>query len=104
MRWTIVAIDTIHLAFVTGGNLLCREGTGAIVVLSDVSLPIFDAYPRNNLPMLISRNICNLVGDIHVPVDSRHQPGGRTAAADIYQHSQLTHGVLFVVTIVGNHL
>src|SRR6266436_872086 len=103
MRRAIVAIDAIHSALVPGGNLLRREGPSAIVVLSYVSLPILDAHPRNDLSMIIRGNVADLVSDVHVPVDALHQTSGRTASADIYQHSQLAHSVLLVVTIVSDH-
>src|SRR6266446_7191643 len=98
MRRAIVAIDAIHSALVPGGNLLSREGASAIVILGDVSLPILDAHPGNNLSMIIRGNVGDFVSDVHVPVDALHQTSGGAAAADVYQHSQLTHGVLLVVT------
>src|SRR5437588_7680580 len=104
MRRAIVAIDTIHSALVPGRNLFRREWPSAIVILGYVSLPILDAHPRNDLSMFISGNVRDLVSYVHVPVDALHQTSGGAAAADVYQHSQLTHGVLLIVTIVSDHL
>src|SRR5712692_27170 len=99
-----MTIDAIHSAFVGRRNLLRRARTIAIVVLGDVALLVLYTHPENHLAMFVGRDIVNLVGDVHVPVDSGYQAGCRTAAADIYQHTSLAHGVLLVKTVIGENL
>src|ERR1035437_2098767 len=71
----------------------------AIVVFCNVTLTVFDADPRDLLPMIVCRNVIDLIGDIHVPMDPLHLTARRTAAANVDQHLSLAEGIVFVKAV-----
>lgn len=86
---TVVTIDTIHAPLGGSRNLLLRQRTIAIVVFGNIPLQVLNSNPRNYLAVIVYRDVVNLIGDIHMPMNSRHYAGAGTAAANIYQHARL---------------
>src|SRR4030095_2198709 len=104
MRWTVMTIDAVHPSLVGCGNLLWFHRACPVVILSDIAVLIFNLHPRNYLPLLISWDVGNLIGNVHVPVNARHETGGRPPAADVYQHPRLSQRVLFVIGVMIERL
>lgn len=73
-------------------------------VLGHPPLHILHVNVRNDLSLLIGCYELNLIGDIHVPVDSFRSSCRRIAAARFNQHANLTRSILFVAGIVGEDL
>ena len=76
----------------------------AVEVLGDSPLIIFHSDPRNFLPLGIGGAVVDLIGNIHMPVDSRGDPGRGAASAGAQQASNLAHAVLLVVAKSGDDL
>src|SRR5215213_1157083 len=95
-----MTVNAIHASLAAGINLLLRKPATAIVIFNRISLPIPYSHPGNYLTMVVRRDVVNRIGNIHVPVNSRHLARRRTAAADVEQHSSLSQRVLFVVSVV----
>src|SRR5262249_7587426 len=56
--------------------------------------------PRDYLPLIVSRNVSDFVGDVHVPVNSGHQTFPRAAASYVEQHPCFAQGVVLVLSVV----
>src|SRR3972149_9602624 len=101
MARPFMAVDTIHPMQLDLFHLLGDEGNGTIEILSNPSLVVFDPHPGNFLPLRIGGAVPHLVGNIHVPVDPRGDPGGGAAAADAQPASHLAYAVFFLVAKSG---
>src|SRR5690349_5513859 len=99
-----MAIDAIHASFFRGGNLFRTERPGAIDVFSHIAIAIFHSNPRNDLSLSVGSDKGDLIGKIHMPVNSRYWTTRRIATTDINQHPCLPQRVLLVVGVVIKRL
>ena len=93
----VVAVYTIHSPDLQLLHLIWGQRGGAVEVLGYSPLVIFHSDPRDFLSLGIGGAVVDLVGDIHVPVDARGDPGRGAASAGAQQASDLAHAVLLVV-------
>jgi len=70
MARSVMTVDAVHAAQLKFFELFCAEGSRALEVFCNASLPILNPDPGNFLPLRIGRTIPHFVSDIHVPVDS----------------------------------
>src|SRR2546421_3012079 len=104
VRRSVVAVDAVHPARIAVGDLIGRQRSIAIVVLSDVALAILDSHPRNYLAMIVDRDVGHFVPDVHVPVNALDGACGGTTTTDVYQHAALAQSVLLVIAIAIENL
>ena len=97
-----MTIDAIHTAL---RGLLYLIGLERIFhrVNRDMSFPVFRLHPWDHLPLVVGRNIRNLIPDIHVPVNAGRQTGGRIAATRLHQHADLPRRVFLVGAEMREH-
>lgn len=64
---TIVAIHAIHRSNRVFAQIVGELG---IAIFRDCAPRIRESHPRDNLPLFVGRNIFDLVGQIHVPMNA----------------------------------
>src|SRR5581483_8925767 len=110
IRWDVNvgrAIVTIHAVHAMRGrllNLLLAEWSIFGHVFGDAPLHVLGADIGNDLALVVGGNVADLVGNIHVPVNSGGCAGRGIAAAGLDQHANLALGVFFVAGKVSKYL
>ena len=75
-----MAIQAIHAV-----NIMLRRVAFEIVgaVFGAMTLRVSYAHPRNRFGILAGRDVFDLIGDIHVPMNTAHRTARWFAAADV---------------------
>ena len=95
-----MAINAVHSSVFGSRDLFRRKTPVSIIVFSDVSLSVFNFYPRNDLTLIVGVDVRDFIGNVHMPMYAGNSAGSGTAAADVKQHAYLATSVLFVVGVV----
>src|SRR5207302_7474192 len=72
-------------------------------ILRDPSAAVLNADPGDLLPLAVGGYIRDLIGEVHVPVNSSSRARGLTAASCLHQHAHFARRALFVVLIMIEH-
>src|SRR6266567_5122476 len=93
VRRPIVAIHAIHCSYLMLGGIVlevCRA------VLRHRAMRSGEPDPRDDLPLLVGRNVFNLVAQIHVPMNSTDRPMIRITSANLQRQADGKWRVRFV--------
>ena len=77
-----MAIHAIHHVEGVLGGVVLEVG---LAKFRDLAVGVRDADPRDVLAFLVGREVLDLVGDVHVPVDASGRAVRRVAAANLEQ-------------------
>ena len=79
MRGPVVTVHAVHAAARGLGHLILIAIQTLSVILRYMTLHIFDMNVGYDLPLLVGRNIFDLIGNVHMPVNAFRSTGGRIA-------------------------
>src|ERR1019366_2034634 len=102
VRGAVVAVDAVHAALLGLVNLGLGEGGVLRHVLGHPAILVLYAHPGNHLALLVAGKVGDLVGDVHVPVDTfTGLPEFGIAATDLYQHAEHARRVLLIDAVMS---
>src|SRR5215813_13193287 len=89
VRWSIVTVDTVHPPSRHAGDLRWCQWVPGKSVFRYIATLVLRLNPGNNLTSVITRDVVDLVRQIHMPVDPSYWSSLRTTATHINQQANL---------------
>ena len=95
-----MAVHAVHAPPFAVRELIRRDAVHDVLAYG--SGTILHADPRDHLTLVVRRDVLDLVGDVHVPVDALRDAGPLAAAADMDLQRRHRLGVLLVFAVLGH--